>query len=697
MKKTLHKTNSFLLVSAIVASSLCVLFTAAVHAQGTENMPTNLLEPAPGSENFIAVESPELGLDNKPAVGFIASYQHRPFATLACDANNDCGDDVTISQVQGTIDNVEAVIVSDILFRYNFLKRFQAGLAIPLYIWQTGFVPQEGYNAVTGERWIVAGEETRYNSYGVLGDIRLHLKARIIGKERKDGFVVSAAVIPTLPMSKWTGQGEGYAGADSMSVTPKGLVSFRKGPFRVMANLGFKFRKKMEYYSAEYGHAITFGLGAGYKLPIKQDVFDIEFFGELYGEKNVISENFLDMESAPLLFDGGAKFLIKDFQIIAGVGGGIISGIGVPQIQGMLGFSWVPTPKKDPNAFYVISEDDLDGDGVENDADECPKQPEDLDGFQDEDGCPDEDNDKDGIQDGYDSCVNEPEDKDSFRDDDGCPDLDHDEDGIKEPADQCPERAEDYDNFEDEDGCPDEDNDQDGVPDDKDFCASAKEDADGFEDEDGCPDVDNDDDGVPDSQDKCADEKETLNGVDDGDGCADAKAARVEISPDAFIFAEEPAFKSKRAIFKDRDTAYADLDIIAGVLKANNTWKLTVASHTDATGDEAADEALTKERAEAIKNYLVKMGVSADAITIEAHGGKMPLGENDSKFGRQSNNRIDMLITRPPTHAGKKESTSGGGAASGDDSMDFTEEGGDDTMDFTADDNTMDFSADDFE
>lgn len=681
--------------------TLCALWTTPLLAQGTiknsENIPTNLLEPAPGNNNFIAVESPELGEDNKPSAGFLSSYQHRPFVTLACDDSNNCGDDVNISQVQGTIDNVKSVLVSDFLFRYNFLKRFQAGIAVPLYIWQTGSVPDEGYNALTGERWINTGPGSHYNSYGVVGDIRLHLKARIWGTETKDGLVFSAAVIPTLPMSKWTGQGKGYSGADSATVTPKLLLSYRKGPFRGMVNAGFRVRNKIKYYSAEYGHAITYGGGVGYLLNVKPDIFGIEFFGELYGEKNVVSENFFDMESAPLLFDGGAKFTIKkDFQLVAGVGGGIISGIGVPQVQGMFGFSWAASTKRDSNGFYMASETDVDGDTIDNDADECPEQPEDLDGFQDEDGCPDDDNDNDGIQDGYDSCANEPEDKDNFRDEDGCPDLDHDEDGIKEPADKCPEEAEDYDSFQDEDGCPDKDNDNDGVLDADDFCASASEDKDGFEDDDGCPDIDNDDDGVPDSRDKCADQKETLNGEADEDGCPDGAGALVEITPAAFILTNELVFKAGKAVFKDRDIAVETLDIIATVLKGDSTWKLTVATHTNATENPADDKALTTDRANTIKDYLVKQGVNGANVAIESYGGTVPLGDNESKVGRLQNNRVDLLIVRPPTRTAAKES---GGADAGDsETMDFTDDGGEsDTMDFSVDENSMDFSSEEFE
>jgi outer membrane protein OmpA-like peptidoglycan-associated protein len=65
---------------------------------------------------------------------------------------------------------------------------------------------------------------------------------------------------------------------------------------------------------------------------------------------------------------------------------------------------------------------DQDGDGVGDAVDLCPKQPEDRDGFEDKDGCPDPDNDKDRITDVSDKCPNEPETYNGFSDDDGCPD-----------------------------------------------------------------------------------------------------------------------------------------------------------------------------------------------------------------------------------------------------------------------------------
>ena len=105
-------------------------------------------------------------------------------------------------------------------------------------------------------------------------------------------------------------------------------------------------------------------------------------------------------------------------------------------------------------------------DGIPDDVDKCPDDPEDFDDFEDEDGCPDPDNDRDGILDKDDKCPNEPETKNGFEDEDGCPDDDNDKDGIPDKKDKCPNKQETINGYKDDDGCPDEvkDTDQDGIP-----------------------------------------------------------------------------------------------------------------------------------------------------------------------------------------------------------------------------------------
>lgn len=70
-----------------------------------------------------------------------------------------------------------------------------------------------------------------------------------------------------------------------------------------------------------------------------------------------------------------------------------------------------------------VDELDSDADGITDDRDQCLQRPEDRDGFEDEDGCPDIDDDRDEVLDIADKCRLEAESWNGFRDDDGCPDA----------------------------------------------------------------------------------------------------------------------------------------------------------------------------------------------------------------------------------------------------------------------------------
>jgi outer membrane protein OmpA-like peptidoglycan-associated protein len=81
-----------------------------------------------------------------------------------------------------------------------------------------------------------------------------------------------------------------------------------------------------------------------------------------------------------------------------------------------------PVAAAAPTVADATTTQDRDGDGIPDDVDKCPDDPEDKDGFEDQDGCPDPDNDGDGIPDVKDACPNEPETVNGIKDDDGCPD-----------------------------------------------------------------------------------------------------------------------------------------------------------------------------------------------------------------------------------------------------------------------------------
>jgi outer membrane protein OmpA-like peptidoglycan-associated protein len=263
------------------------------------------------------------------------------------------------------------------------------------------------------------------------------------------------------------------------------------------------------------------------------------------------------------------------------------------------------------------------------------------------------DKDGDGIPDAVDSCVDEPEDKDGFQDEDGCPDPDNDGDGIPDVTDKCPNDPEDKDGFQDEDGCPDRDNDNDGIPDAADRCPNDPEDKDGFQDEDGCPDPDNDGDGIPDATDKCPNDPETVNGFEDEDGCPDARTTsgpeertdRIDLKGQPITFGRDgkPTAASKQLIGQ-----------VAAIIKAH---KLTIrveahvplgTKSTNASvvaAQKKKDKAAAQRRAAAVLDALVAAGVPQTQVQAVGIGSDRPLGASNPVD--PINDRIDFIKAQP--------------------------------------------------
>lgn len=276
-----------------------------------------------------------------------------------------------------------------------------------------------------------------------------------------------------------------------------------------------------------------------------------------------------------------------------------------------------------PAPLHALDSDD---DKVPNKFDECKKDPEDMDGFQDNDGCPDPDNDNDGVCDafvaergesakyapkckGTDKCQEVPEDRDNYQDEDGCPDPDNDKDGIPDNKDKCPAVAEDMDGFEDNDGCLDPDNDADGVPDASDKCSAEKEDKDNFEDADGCPEFDNDKDGMKDEVDKCPNEAETMNAVDDDDGCPDKAMAAFQ------PVQTYPLVKFRPSTADLTVEAEQPLETLAKQLKEYPEKMVEIRLYTWYKGKKKeAYLELLQARSKAVVEFLVSKGVPATQL-----------------------------------------------------------------------------------
>jgi OOP family OmpA-OmpF porin len=255
---------------------------------------------------------------------------------------------------------------------------------------------------------------------------------------------------------------------------------------------------------------------------------------------------------------------------------------------------------------------DRDHDGIPDDVDRCPDQPEDMDGFQDSDGCPDLDNDGDGVPDALDKCPNEPEDKDGFQDADGCPDPDNDGDGIPDALDKCPNEPEDRD---------------------------------GFQDQDGCPDLDNDGDGIPDARDKCPNEPETVNNYKDDDGCPDE--VPVEVKKFTGVI-DGINFKTNSA--EILPGSWPILDRALKVLQDYPDVNLEISGHSDNKGGSEYNRGLSQRRADSVRLYFVSRGIGSNRLRSIGYGKDRPIADNATASGRATNRRTEFRLINPGEH-----------------------------------------------
>ncbi len=288
-------------------------------------------------------------------------------------------------------------------------------------------------------------------------------------------------------------------------------------------------------------------------------------------------------------------------------------------------------------AIDQSEENDKDGDGINDNIDNCPYQAEDFDGFEDDDGCPEFDNDGDGIVDSKDQCPNEAEDFDGFEDDDGCPEFDNDGDGIVDTKDQCPNEAEDFDVFKDDDGCPDLDNDNDGIIDAVDLCPDVPENFNNYEDNDGCPDT------IPTpviEEPKVEYPKTEIPKVETiKEKIETSKNNNLKnLIPSEFLIEGKSTFINRSAEIKN--SAHHVLNQIAEQIKSNPGFRWRIEGHMDNSGTPFEVKALSTARANAIMEYFVSKGIPQNTFDVIGLGDKYPISSNSTAYGREKNRRV---------------------------------------------------------
>jgi OmpA-OmpF porin, OOP family len=584
---------------------------------------THLFRPALDSKGFFSTNGTDIIGKNDVSFGLVIDYGR---SILRVPDRGQDSSALVGHSFQGTFS-----------FNYGIANVLVAGITFPV-------------NLMSGEQQVnQAGLPTQLPPPGQLqwnttqldsqapGFIALHAKARVLRVERGFGLAVSAQL--GVPIS----DAPRNAGADpGVWAWPQVIAEKRfgsSGQFKVGLNAGFRWHAPsdtmLDLKDGRFrdGQRVTYGLGLAYRVLEPVDLVADTYATYLVGDKGAASAIKPSNEVT-----GGLKiFVERNSYLMLGAGPRYTSGFEAADFRAFVGFIFEP------------SIGDRDGDGLKDDVDKCPDEPEDFDGFQDEDGCPDPDNDNDGILDKDDRCPNEPEDRDGDQDEDGCPegsDGDRDGDGIPDSKDKCPDDPEDKDGFQDADGCPDPDNDKDGIPDKKDLCPNDPEDKDGFEDADGCPDPDNDKDGIPDVQDKCPNEPETYNGYQDEDGCPDK--GDVIIEDKNIVILKKIKFKTASAEILPESNEILDA-VATTVIHHPEFTLIEVAGHADERSDDAYNLRLTQDRVNSVMNALIARRVNRSVLRAKGYGEYCPDDPGHNEEAWEKNRRVEFKIVKTNT------------------------------------------------
>ncbi len=82
-------------------------------------------------------------------------------------------------------------------------------------------------------------------------------------------------------------------------------------------------------------------------------------------------------------------------------------------------------------------------------------------------------------------------------------------------------------------------------------------------------------------------------------------------------------------------------------MKSYPKRNVMIEGYTDSTGPAQFNKKLSRERAEAVRNALVKDGISPERITIKGYGAEYPVASNKTAAGRQENRRVEVVISGP--------------------------------------------------
>lgn len=205
-----------------------------------------------------------------------------------------------------------------------------------------------------------------------LGDLNLDLRGTVL-RQRTSGIGLAFAGKLTLPTNTLAAP----VGTARVGYELSAIVDRRFGPLLLAMNVGHRGVPEVDLGNGVWGDAIFARLGAGYDV-----TDDLTLSGELVGS-TPYAGSFANPLVSPLELLAGAHWRMNEsFVLKGGLGTGLSPGVSSPNLRLMAGVAFHP----ETDASRLL---DTDKDGPSDFEDPCPEDPEDVDGWQDEDGCPD--------------------------------------------------------------------------------------------------------------------------------------------------------------------------------------------------------------------------------------------------------------------------------------------------------------------
>ena len=93
------------------------------------------------------------------------------------------------------------------------------------------------------------------------------------------------------------------------------------------------------------------------------------------------------------------------------------------------------------------------------------------------------------------------------------------------------------------------------------------------------------------------------------------------------------------------ETALGEVKAVYSYLKEHPGLRITIHGHTDSIGTDHYNELLSGKRCKGVSDYLLQLGLAAERISWEGHGGKKPIAENNTDQGRKKNRRVEFVIS----------------------------------------------------